>query len=222
MPIMGFISYFAIPCNTLIILICRFPSVPVGWNQDLDAIDFEEKSNVIQYLEKRDPYYWNRANIFLLAICLEHLVIALKVVIALVIPDVPYKVQEDEFRRVKIIEKVQKELLEIKYAGNHETFEDITARLQREAAKHIEDEIKRENDEMEKELQEKDESEARKAEKLARRKQAAEKQEALLRDMANARQKAMMSQQKNNSKANLAKRRRKQMEKKRSKSPTKT
>ena len=188
----------------------------------MDAIDFEEKSNVIQYLEKRDPYYWNRANIFLLAICLEHFVIALKVVIALVIPDVPYKVQEDEFRRVKIIEKVQKELLEIKYAGNHETFEDITARLQREAAKHIEDEIKRENDEMEKELQEKDESEARKAEKLARRKQAAEKQEALLRDMANARQKAMMSQQKNNSKANLAKRRRKQMEKKRSKSPTKT
>lgn len=104
MPIMGFISYFAIPCNTLIILICRFPSVPVGWNQDLDAIEFAEKSNVIQFLEKRDPYYWNRANIFLLAICLEHLVIALKVVIALVIPDVPYKVQEDEFRRVKIVE----------------------------------------------------------------------------------------------------------------------
>ena len=44
MPIMGFISYFAIPCNTLIILICRFPSVPVGWNQDLDNIKFEEKS----------------------------------------------------------------------------------------------------------------------------------------------------------------------------------
>ena len=44
MPIMSFISYFAIPCNTLIILICRFPSVPVGWNQDLDNILDEEKS----------------------------------------------------------------------------------------------------------------------------------------------------------------------------------
>ena len=86
----------------------------------------------------------------------------------------------------------------------------MTARMQREASQHIEDEIKRENEEREKELQEKDESEARKAEKLARRKQAAEKQEALLRDMANARTKAMKSQQMQNKQANLAKRRRKQ------------
>ena len=104
MPIMGFISYFAIPCNTLIILFCRFPSVPVGWNQDLDNIKQEEKSILAQYLQEKDPWYWNRANIFLLAIAMEHLVIALKIVIALVIPDVPYKVQEDEYRRIKIVD----------------------------------------------------------------------------------------------------------------------
>ena len=131
---MSFISYFAIPCNTLILLICRFPKVPVGWNQDLDAITAEEKSVLSQFLEKRDPYYWNRANIIFFAICIEHVVIALKIVLALVIPDVPYKVQEDEFRRVKIIDKVQKELLEIKLAGNHESFEDMTSRMQREVS----------------------------------------------------------------------------------------
>ena len=181
----------------------------------MDAIELEEKSTLMQYFEKRDPYYWNRANIFLLAICMEHFVIGLKVIIALVIPDVPHKVQEDEFRRIKIVEKVQKELLEIKYAGNHESFEDMTARMQREASHLIEEEMKRASEEMLKENQEKNETEKMKAEKQARRKQAADKQEAMLRDMANARTKAMKSQQTQNKQANLAKRKRKQVEKKR-------
>ena len=90
---MSFISYFAIPCNTIILLICRFPKVPVGWTQDLDDLEQSEKSVVAQYLEKRDPSYWNRANIIMLVICMEHLIIALKIVIALIIPDVPFKVQ---------------------------------------------------------------------------------------------------------------------------------
>lgn len=30
MSIMSFISYFAIPCNALILLVCRFPTVQVG------------------------------------------------------------------------------------------------------------------------------------------------------------------------------------------------
>ena len=104
---------------------------------------------MVQYLEKKDPNYWNRANIFFFAICIEHLVIGLKIVIALIIPDVPYKVQEDEFKRVKIIDKVQKELLEIKIAGNHEDFEDMINRLQRDASKLIEADMKREADEKE-------------------------------------------------------------------------
>ena len=36
--IMGFISYFAIPMNVLILLVCRFPAVQVGASQDLDAL----------------------------------------------------------------------------------------------------------------------------------------------------------------------------------------
>jgi len=87
---MGFITYFAIPCNLLVLLMCRYPSVAVGFNQDLDDLKDEEKSVLVQYLEKRDPSYWNRANIITFAIGIEHLVIALKTVIALIIPDVPH------------------------------------------------------------------------------------------------------------------------------------
>ena len=37
-----------------------------------------------------NPNYWTRANVILFAILIEHLVIALKIVIALIIPDVPF------------------------------------------------------------------------------------------------------------------------------------
>ena len=41
-------------------------------------------------MSERDPNRWNRATIILFAILIEHLVIALKIVIALIIPDVPF------------------------------------------------------------------------------------------------------------------------------------
>ena len=34
--VMGFISYVAIPINVIILLVCRFPDVRVGYFQDLD------------------------------------------------------------------------------------------------------------------------------------------------------------------------------------------
>ena len=141
MSIMGFISYFAIPMNVIILLICRFPTKQIGASQDLDNLLDEEESVLVQWLHKRDPAFWNRANVILVAILTEHLIIALKIVIALIIPDVPKKVVETEFRRSKIETQVQRELLDIKYKGNHESFQDITERLQREAAKIIEDQV---------------------------------------------------------------------------------
>ena len=97
--IMGFISYIAIPINVIILLFCRFPKVQVGAEQDLDNITFKEESVLVQYLKERDDLFWNRANIILLAILMEHVIIGLKIVIASIIPDVPKKVIEDEFRR---------------------------------------------------------------------------------------------------------------------------
>ena len=86
---------------------------------------------LVQYLHEKDPTFWNRANIILLAILVEHAVIGLKIVIAAIIPDVPRKVTEDEFKRVKIEDAVKKELIEDKYTGEHETFTDMTERLQK-------------------------------------------------------------------------------------------
>ena len=54
---------------------------------------------MVRYMSERDPNYWTRANVILATILIEHLVIALKVVIALIIPDTPHSVTEDEFRR---------------------------------------------------------------------------------------------------------------------------
>ena len=52
-----------------------------------------------RWLAKRDGGFWTRTNILFLAILVEHLIIALKVVIALIIPDVPKHVKMDELKR---------------------------------------------------------------------------------------------------------------------------
>lgn len=93
---MGFVSYFAIPMNMIILLVCRFPSQQIGASQDLDALKDEEESVLVQYLHSKDLHFWNRANIILLALLVEHIIIGLKIAIALAIPDVPHHVQEAE------------------------------------------------------------------------------------------------------------------------------
>ena len=117
MSIMSFISYFAIPINLLVLLICRYPNVQVGATQNMDMLDVEEKSYLVRYLEHRDPVFWSLRNIFGLCILVEHLIIGIKIIIALIIPDVPSKVTEDEFRRQKIEDTVLKELRDIKISS---------------------------------------------------------------------------------------------------------
>ena len=103
--IMNFVAFFAIPINVLILLFCRFPyKQQQGISQDLDGLMFKEESPMMQYFKKQDPYYWNRANVILLCILIEHLVIGLKVVIAGIIPDVPTAVKVSEQKR-QIVEQ---------------------------------------------------------------------------------------------------------------------
>lgn len=92
-PIMSFIGYFAIPCNTLILIMCRFPKDQAGLGEDLDAVEsIDEKSILEQFFQKRDPERWTRTNVIIVAVLVEHIVIALKIVIHLIIPDVPHAV----------------------------------------------------------------------------------------------------------------------------------
>jgi len=48
---------------------------------------------MVQYFRKRDPAYWNRANIILFCILMEHIVIGVKIIIAGIIPDLPESVK---------------------------------------------------------------------------------------------------------------------------------
>ena len=88
----------------------------------------------MRYFKERDPEFWTRANIFIIAILVEHAVIGIKIVIAMIIPDLPFSVTQAEMKREKQFEQANRELLEIKVKGNQESFQDMQERLQREAA----------------------------------------------------------------------------------------
>ena len=64
----------------------------------MDDLEQEENSAMISYLMKKNPF-WSRTNIIMLAIAIEHVIIGLKVVIAIIIPDVPKNVVDSEKRR---------------------------------------------------------------------------------------------------------------------------
>ena len=68
---------------------------------------------MIIYLSNRSSF-WTRTNIFLLAFFIEHLIIAMKVVIAILIPDVPSNVKIDEKRRRELVPVAQKKISQCK------------------------------------------------------------------------------------------------------------
>lgn len=105
---MNVISYIAIPINLCILVFARYPkSDQVGAFQDLDTVGFEEQSSVTQFLIKRDVSM-TRTNIILLAIGIEHLIIGLKIVIAILIPDVPAHVKLSEMKRPDFVQTALK------------------------------------------------------------------------------------------------------------------
>lgn len=106
---MHFISFFAIPINLALMLFAREPSVRVGLEQDLDKITRDELSTMNEFLIDRAPY-WTRTNVFILAVGVEHLIIGLKLVIAILIPDVPKDVKRAEEKRA-MAEKAAKEAI---------------------------------------------------------------------------------------------------------------
>ena len=90
-------------------LFAREPSVRVGLEQDLDKITRDELSTMNEFLIDRAPY-WTRTNVFILAVGVEHLIIGLKLVIAILIPDVPKDVKRAEEKRA-MAEKAAKEAI---------------------------------------------------------------------------------------------------------------
>ena len=125
MSIIGFISFFAIPINLCILLFARSPADRrVGAFQDADEVEKEEHSAMVIYLMNRSAF-WTRTNIFLLAFFIEHIVIALKVVIAILIPDVPQNVKTSEKRRRELTPVAQKKIQQMKRESGMEDLDVI-------------------------------------------------------------------------------------------------
>lgn len=88
LPILEFISIICIPINTGIIYFTG------------DGNLFQSgKSSYIKFLEGRDITKWNALNIIVLTIGIEHLILLLKVLINVLISDVPKCVIEAEKKR---------------------------------------------------------------------------------------------------------------------------
>ena len=113
MNVMNFISYFAIPINMGVLLFARNTDVKVGSDQDLDLVPVKEQSALTAYFMKESEF-WTRTNIFIFVVCMEHLIIGLKIVIAILIPDVPFNVKKAEEKRVESRKAALKELEQYK------------------------------------------------------------------------------------------------------------
>lgn len=81
LPIMELISMICIPINVAIVFLTGY----VG-----------EPSVLVQALQKNNKEFWTDSNILIFLISMEHLVLALKIVMAILIPDVPDRVIFEE------------------------------------------------------------------------------------------------------------------------------
>ncbi len=71
---------------------------------------------------RRTNHFWTRTNIVLLAIVVEHLIIGLKIVIAILIPDVPKDVEDSEAKRSDYEELAK---IQLKKTKKKQGFSDI-------------------------------------------------------------------------------------------------
>ena len=69
-----------------------------------------------------------------MAVVAEHLIIALKIVISMLIPDVPKQVKDDEFKRSQLEEGAHREMSDLKIKHGYETLEDAMDRLRKQAS----------------------------------------------------------------------------------------
>lgn len=204
---MKFVSYLAIPMNTIILLICRFPKETIGAFQDMDTLDYSEESILVQWLWKRNKPFWTRANVILLAIAIEHVLISIKIVIALLIPDLPKEVQVAEKRREFVIQKAQKDMLMLKKQSGAVDFAELEGKLEEE--QHIGEATEEEEQEVQEDIAS-GEDEDKKAEKEKKKR---EKHEKSLQEAAAARLKAMEMRRKQNQEQADKKKDRKKQEK---------
>ena len=113
LPIMELISMICIPINVAMIFWTGYKG---------------KDSILVQTLEEHNGERWTTANILLLLILMEHLILALKIIMAILIPDVPERVIFEEYRHSQMAEMAKKEIQVFKLSGGHENYEDMLSR----------------------------------------------------------------------------------------------
>ena len=111
---MSSIVFIAIPINLCVLFYARNPGErAIGALQDMDTIEVEKQSAVIQYLFKRSDF-WTRANIPILFIVVEHAMIFIQSFLSFLIPELPDNVIKAERTSKHLSKKAQKEFNSLK------------------------------------------------------------------------------------------------------------
>ena len=95
------------------------------------------KRDEARVAEGLEAIWTDKKNIIFLLIFMEHAILALKIAMAIAIPDVPEEVQFEESRNAQIATAAKREIQVFKLTGAHETFEDTHAKLQKEVAEKL-------------------------------------------------------------------------------------
>jgi len=106
------------------LLFARSPGTEIGITENFEAIPIEKMSSMTQFMMNRDSGFWTRYNILLLAIAIEHIIIGLKALIAILIPDVSTHVMLAEKQRKEVIESALKEMEKYKHKSNIKDLEE--------------------------------------------------------------------------------------------------
>ena len=118
LPIMELISMICIPINVALLFW-------TGYKND----EGEEVTVMETYLTSRNADRWTNTNMLLLLIGMEHAILALKIVFAVLIPDVPEFVLFEEYRYDQVATNAKKEIQRFKLRGKHENYEEMLNRL---------------------------------------------------------------------------------------------
>jgi len=123
--VMELIAMVSIPINLAIILF-------TGKGEDEDG-DFGYSETVL-YLLGKDEKSSTRTifEVVLILILVEHVLLAFKVIMATLIPDVPKEVEDEERKRPKLEEIAEKEIFELKRSAQAHTILEIMETISKE------------------------------------------------------------------------------------------
>lgn len=130
--VMEFFAIVCIPCNISILYFTG--NAKNDYNDETGKNNTTVEVNLKNTLTHRNSVFWTPMMIAALMVLLEHILVGLKIIIAAAIPDTDSKTIEAELKRRDVIDKAIQNLQAFKLKEDGETYDEIAARLDKEAA----------------------------------------------------------------------------------------